>query len=107
MPVSLDEVSGVSTDDTATQLTGLKRRRGGNIGYLKKIFDEVTTLTSRSNYDDDIQVTLFANKEILEKKESVLKTYHEEIVSLLVNEDDIAHEIAHHTNATKDIRNFI
>ena len=107
MPDPLEEVSGVSTDDTATQLTGLKRRRGGNIGYLKKIFDEVTTLTSRSNSDEDVQVTLVANKEILEENERALKAYHEEIISLLVNEDDISHEIAHHTNATKEVSRFI
>ena len=85
-------------------LHSLKRRRGGNVGYVKKIFAEVSQLTEQSRDESNIEAAIFANKEILLEKEKTLKDYHEQIMTLLEREDDIAAEIEVHSNFSIEIR---
>ena len=91
-------------DEIATQLTGLKRRRGGNVGYVKKVIADVAGLIVNIRDESDVEATVFANKEILIEKECTLKNYHDQIITLLDNEEEIATEIEHHNNFSREIR---
>ena len=92
-------------DGLVTQLTGLKRRRGGNIGYLKKIIIEIEKHTRNVDaVESDAEVNLLASKDILVEKEQVLKDYHEQIMSMLDKDEEITAEIEHHNDFIKEIR---
>ena len=51
-------------NELTSQFTGLKRRRGGNIGYARQIITEVAQLIENTSGESDVEVTLHANKEI-------------------------------------------
>ena len=63
-------------------LTLLKRQRGGNIGYMKKIIDETNKLLSdEAGNKDEKETQLLSNKEILCEKEDTIRELHETIVT--------------------------
>ena len=90
-------------NELTSQLTGLKRRHGGNISYARQIIMEVAQLIENTSGESDVEVTLHANKEILVGKERMLKDYHEQILSRLENDEDITSKIEYH-NFSKELR---
>ena len=90
-----------------SELTHLKRQRGGNVGYLKKVIEEVTNLVADASEPTDTQVTLAANKDILIEINQILKEYHDQILQFLETEEDINQEIEVHSGIVKEIRKSI
>ena len=92
-----DAVTGVTTE-----LTKLRKRRGGNAGYVRKVIGEVQILVNGTSKDRKIQ--LDARKDILSDKENVLKDYHEKIMDHLETDEDIEKEVHAHSDLATDIR---
>ena len=84
------------------ELVNVRKQRGGNIGYLKKIIS--SSLFVIENSDDDAEITLSSNRDILLEKETLLKNYHERIMNLLEDEEEISTEIEKHSEFIRDIR---
>ena len=84
------------------ELVKVRKQRGGNIGYLKKIIS--SSLFVIENSDDDAEITLSSNRDILLEKETLLKNYHERIMNLLEDEEEISTEIEKHNEFIRDIR---
>ena len=96
-----DPKAGAVMGDTM-ELTKLKKRRGGNARYVRKVIGEVLTLLNGTSKDMKIQ--LEARKDILSDKEKVLKDYHEKIMDLLEADEDIEKEVHAHSDLATDIR---
>ena len=62
-------------DDEKKKLSLLRKKRGGNVGYIKQIIAETEDLAMKSK-DEDVEIALLANKSILEEKDRLLKRYH-------------------------------
>ena len=88
----------------ADELTVLRRQRGGNIGYVKRIISESNTVISDAAIgDEEKETTLLANKEILCEKKQTIQEIHEKILPKLVEENDINDEITTVSDCFKDV----
>ena len=72
LTADIDAVRGDVEINKSPELVKLKKQRGGNIGYLKKIVSN-SLLVIESN-DNDADITLFSNRYILLEKETLLKS---------------------------------
>ena len=98
---TVDAVTG-DVVSRSPELVKVRKQRGGNIGYLKKIIS--SSLFVIENNDDEAEITLSSNQDILLEKETLLKNYHERIMNLLEDEEEISTEIEKHNEFIRDIR---